>query len=227
MELYAAFLLGLTGSLHCVGMCGPLMLATSNGKGLSRLLAYQSGRILIYTILGVLLGAIGLGARLWNAQSGIAISSGMLLIAFAFYRLDPARMVQAIPGYAHFQVGLRAQMGRLLPQSGLVAGFAVGCCNGLLPCGLVYLAVIGAANAPSPMAGAMFMVAFGVGTLPLLLVTLLAGRRLLRLDAGRLASITPLVMTVAGLLLLYRGFEARLPADFFSFQDQFFPPMCH
>jgi sulfite exporter TauE/SafE len=87
MELtIAAFLLGLTGSLHCVGMCGPLMLAAGNGGRWQSAFAYQSGRILIYVFLGLILGSFGLGMRLWNAQSTIALLSGGLLIGFAVLR---------------------------------------------------------------------------------------------------------------------------------------------
>jgi hypothetical protein len=228
MELtIAAFLLGLTGSLHCVGMCGPLMLAAGNGGRWQSAFAYQSGRILIYVFLGLILGSFGLGMRLWNAQSTIALLSGGLLIGFAVLKIDPGNLVQRLPAYAYFQVCLRSWVGGFLRQGGVGARFALGCCNGLVPCGLVYLAVIGTANTGSPLTGAGFMLAFGLGTLPLLTVTLYAGRRLFRLDAGRLAAATPIMLAVAGLLLLYRGWTSHVPADFFNFQALAFPPMCH
>jgi len=227
MEIIAAFILGITGSLHCVGMCGPLMLAAGNGGRWQSAFAYQSGRILVYILLGVLLGALGLGMRLWNTQSTIALLSGALLIGFALLRLDPGNFLQRLPAYARFQVALRQRVAGFLSEGGVTARFALGCCNGLLPCGLVYLAVIGAANTGSPLMGAGFMMAFGLGTLPLLTATLYAGRRLFRLDPARLAAISPVVMTVAGLLLIYRGWTTHVPSDFFNFQDMMFPPMCH
>lgn len=227
MQLIAAFILGLTGSLHCVGMCGPLMLAAGRNSRWQSAFAYQGGRILVYILLGGLLGALGLGMRLWNAQSIIALLSGGLLIGFALLRLDPGNMLQRMPAYARFQVGLRQRVSGFIGQGGVGPQFALGCCNGLLPCGLVYLAVIGAANTSSPLMGAGFMLAFGLGTLPLLTTTLYAGRRLFRLDAGRLAAATPVVMTIAGLLLLYRGWATHVPSDFSNFQDLAFPPMCH
>lgn len=227
MELLAAFILGLTGSLHCVGMCGPLMLAAGNGGKWQSAFAYQSGRILVYVLLGGLLGALGLGMRLWNAQSTIALVSGALLIGFALLRLDPGNLLQKLPAYARFQVGLRNRVAGFISKGGTKTRFALGCCNGLLPCGLVYLAVIGAANTGSPLTGAGFMMAFGLGTLPLLTATLYAGRRLFRLDAARLAALSPIVMTIAGLLLIYRGWATYVPSDFSNFQDLAFPPMCH
>ncbi len=206
MELSIAFALGLTGSLHCVGMCGPLMLAMGAGNGLHSALAYQTGRIAVYILLGALLGGLGLGMQLWNAQSTVL-----------------ARQ----PWFARFQLRLRSVASTFAVQGGLRAKLVLGACNGLLPCGLVYLAVIAAANAGSPAKGAAFMLAFGLGTLPLLLGSLFLGRRIVRSGPDRLAALTPYVIGLAGLLLLWRGWTAYLPNDFYNFQQLAFPPMCH
>ncbi|PPK87599.1 hypothetical protein CLV84_0545 [Neolewinella xylanilytica] len=224
MELFAAFTLGLFGSLHCVGMCGPLMLAAGgDGKAVAQ---YQTGRLLTYALLGALLGSLGLGARLLQLQAPLAIVSGAALLLIAFARLSPERWVAAWPGYGRLQLALRWRISGWLNRGGL-AHFGLGCCNGLLPCGLVYLAVIGAANAGGIVAGALFMLAFGLGTLPLLLGLLLTGRRLVRLGNGFLLRYTPVVVALAGALLLWRGWHAALPVDFQRFQDLVFPPMCH
>lgn len=227
MELYAAFTLGLLGSLHCVGMCGPLMLAAATGGGWKNPLIYQAGRLSTYLLLGGLLGGLGLGMQLWNAQGAIAAISGMLLIVLAMLRLDPGNMLQRWPAYNRFQVRVRTWMSVALQKRGLGGQFTLGVCNGLLPCGLVYLAIIAAANAGTPLAGATFMLAFGLGTLPLLVATLFAGKRLLRLRPDLLPKWTPLVMAVVGIFLLWRGYVTHLPGEFHHFQDMAFPPMCH
>lgn len=229
MELIAAFTLGLMGSLHCVGMCGPLMLAADQGgTNWQRPFSYQTGRLFTYALLGVLLGTFGLGLRTWNAQSILTIVSGVLLIGFAIVKIDPGQLLQRQPAFARFQVNLRRFMGKAIQQQGLKAQFSLGVCNGLIPCGLVYLAVIGAANTGSPLMGAGFMVAFGLGTLPLLTATLVAGRRLTRSSAAALLTrLTPVLMLAVGILLIWRGGSAHLPADFQNFQDLAFPPMCH
>lgn len=227
MELSIAFALGLTGSLHCVGMCGPLMLAMGAGNGLPSALAYQTGRIGVYLLLGALLGGLGLGMQLWNAQSTVALVSGGMLVTFAVLRLDPGKLLARQPWFARFQLRLRSVASTFAAQGGLRAKLILGACNGLLPCGLVYLAVIAAANAGSPGKGAAFMLAFGLGTLPLLLGSLLLGRRIVRLGPDRLAAITPYVIGLAGLLLLWRGWTAYVPNDFHNFQQLAFPPMCH
>lgn len=227
MDVLAAFLLGLTGSLHCVGMCGPLMVAAGGSQAWAGAFAYQAGRLSMYAILGVLLGSLGLGLALWNAQSTVAIVSGLLLIGLALFQFDPGNYLQRQPAYQRFQVRLRAWMSSFIHHGGTKAQIALGCCNGLLPCGLVYLAVIGAAGTENPVEGAIFMLAFGLGTLPLLTATLFAGRRLFRVSAARLATLTPFIMFMAGSLLLYRGWLTYLPAEYENYQDIAFPVMCH
>lgn len=229
MELIAAFTLGLFGSLHCVGMCGPLMLAANSASagGWRAPLTYQAGRLTTYVILGGLLGSLGLGLRLWNAQSAVAIFSGILLILFAVMKWDPGKMLAKWPAYANFQFSLRSKMASFIGKRGLSAQFVLGTCNGLVPCGLVYLGVIGAANTGSPLTGSAFMLAFGMGTLPLLGASLYAGRRLLTFRPDTLSRWTPAIMLVSAILLIWRGWNAHVPGAFFNYQDMAFPPLCH
>lgn len=227
MELYAAFTLGLFGSLHCVGMCGPLMLAATHKSKVTSMLVYQAGRIFTYVLLGALLGGLGLGMQLWNLQSWVAFVSGGILVLGAVFQLDIGNYFQKLPALGRFQIMLRNRMGRYLRKEGLNAQFSLGCCNGFLPCGLVYLAVIGAANTGSPLAGASFMASFGLGTIPLLFVTLIIGRKFFQLSPKRFKSLSTATLFVAGVMLLYRGWLTYVPNQFFFFQDVNFPTMCH
>lgn len=227
MEYLAAFSLGLMGSLHCVGMCGPLMLSVSTPGSWKQPVLYQTGRLTTYVFLGFILGAFGFGLQLWNAQSLITILSGLLLIAFALLRWDPAQLLQRISGYGTFQLAVRKKMSSVIKKDSFQAHYGLGVCNGFLPCGLVYLAIVGAANMPTPTMGGGFMLAFGLGTLPLLAATLYAGRRVLFLQPNLLAKWSPLIMAAMGILLIWRGWNAHVPLDFYRYQDVFFPPMCH
>lgn len=205
-----------------------MLAANSAGTGSWRApLIYQAGRLSTYIILGALLGSFGMGLRLWNAQSALAIFSGLLLVLFAVMKWDPGKMLARWPAYARFQFGLRSKMAAFIGKRGLSAQFALGTCNGLVPCGLVYLAVIGAANTGSPLTGSAFMLAFGLGTLPLLGTSLYAGRRLLAFRPDTLNRWTPAIMLVSAILLIWRGWNAHLPGAFFNYQDMAFPPLCH
>ena len=224
MAWITAFSLGLFGSLHCVGMCGPLMLAAA-GRWKSVLL-YQLGRILMYVLVGGLLGGLGLGAKLLHLQAPLAIGSGGLLLLVAFARITPDRWLALWPLYGSLHFSLRRCVRQWTGKSGGWAHFGLGCCNGLLPCGLVYLAVVGAANTGGVVSGAAFMLAFGVGTLPLLLVLLFTRQHMFRTSRGMLLRVTPFVVALAGVVLLWRGWHAAVPIDFQRFQDIVYPPMC-
>ena len=225
MEWIAAFSLGLFGSLHCVGMCGPLMLAAA-GRG-RNVLQYQSGRLLTYALVGALLGGLGLGARLLHLQSAVSIGSGFLLLLVAIARLSPESWVAGWPAYGRFQLALRRRVGRWMHRGEGWAHFGLGCCNGLLPCGLVYLAVVGAANTGGVWSGAGFMLAFGAGTLPVLVILLVTGHRLVDNVRLTLLRFVPVLTAVAGIILLYRGITTALPGQLVQFQQLAFPPMCH
>ena len=191
------------------------------------MITYQAGRILVYVLLGGALGTLGLGAGLWHAQGYFSVASGILLLLIAALRWQPERWLLSVPAYERFQFRLRGWVSGLLARRGTLGRFGLGCCNGLLPCGLVYLAVVAAANAGSPLSGAAVMASFGLGTLPLLLVTLLTSHRLLAGGARWLARWSPALVAVSGLLLLWRGWHTVLPVDFRVYQDLAFPPMCH
>ncbi|WP_116125432.1 sulfite exporter TauE/SafE family protein [Lewinella sp. IMCC34183] len=223
--LFTAFSLGLFGSLHCAGMCGPLMWAA--GGDWRGVMAYQAGRLLTYALLGGLLGGLGVGLQLLHLQATFSLLCGALLVALAIGRSDPAGWLSRhVPLYVRWQLALRHRWAGWVRGGGPGARFGLGCCNGLLPCGLVYLAVIGAAQTTGAAAGAAFMLAFGAGTLPLLVGLLLTGRRLLGRWSAALLRYTPLVVGLCGLWLLWRGWQAEIPVDLLRFRDLAFPPMC-
>ncbi len=224
--LLSAFTLGLFGSLHCVGMCGPLMLSVPGSGRFTNLVLYQGGRILTYALLGFVFGWLGWGARLWNFQGSLAVISGGLLVAVALYRIDPARIIHQLPVVGRIHLGMRRWIGSRYSAHPHGLRFGLGVLNGLLPCGLVYLAIVGAANASGPGAGAVFMVAFGTGTLPLLVSSLYLGGRLRGKISGKLAWWTPVITLVAGIILIWRGGGLLVPAEFADFRMLTFPVMC-
>ena len=224
--LSAAFMLGLFGSLHCVGMCGPLMLAAGAGRDWRGALGYQLGRMLTYSLIGLLLGGLGWGLGLQQAQRGLAVASGVGLLLVGVLRLQPDAWLLRWPAYGRLLLASRRWVGRRSEGRGLWLRFGLGCCNGLLPCGMVYVAAVGAANAGGAGAGALFMGAFGAGTLPLLGVLLLTGQRLRPALTGRLLRLSPALVVACGLLLLWRGWSAQLPAAVRAWQAIAFPVMC-
>jgi len=209
LEFFAIFGLGVVSSLHCVQMCGPLVLAYSlplaSPLHWRRLLAahagYNLGRICTYSALGAVAGAAGgMAARLVAVTNAgrILIGIAMLLAAVAIAGVFPrANLVQI--GSAG---GLSRSIGRLLRAP---SKFKLGLLAGFMPCGLVYAAVLKAVESGSPAAGAMTMMAFGLGTAGALagigMVSSAIGCRLSRwsnvLSAASIAAM--------GAFLLWRG----------------------
>lgn len=205
MELiWTAFLLGLVGSLHCAAMCGPLVIAVS-GPGRSRLI-YNAGRIAIYCAIGLLFGAVGktfvlAGLQRWlSLGAGAAILVGLLL---------SSRFALKTP-FTKAITKLKSLFGSLLQRRTLASQFLLGSLNGLLPCGLVYIAAAGAAATGSPVSGALHMAAFGAGTLPMLLGLGFASRGL-RPVALRFQKLIPICVMLVAMLLLLRGMALGIP----------------
>ena len=172
MNFLAAFLLGLAGSLHCAAMCGPLVLAVNAGRRPLHHFACLGGRLVTYMFLGALSGLIGAAIVFAGLQRWLSIAAGslVLLASLASFRGPWGGLAGKVVSAA------RAKFGRLLRDRTLGAAALLGGLNGLLPCGLVYVACAAAAAAGSLNGGVGVMLAFGLGTAPMLLSIGLAGK---------------------------------------------------
>jgi hypothetical protein len=194
----ALFLVGLLGGTHCVGMCGGIvgalsMQAAQGRPALSIHLAYNCGRIASYTLAGALAGAIGFAfGNLLPVQRGLYLFASLMLVALGFYLLGATRTLAVVERsgqwlWLHIQPATR----RFMPVRGVAQALPLGMLWGWLPCGLVYSALTTALASGSAMRGAAAMLAFGLGTLPnLLLAGLLLARfrRFAQARATRIAS---------------------------------------
>lgn len=212
MDYWTAFVLGMVGSLHCAGMCGPLALAlppsgnSTAGFVLGRL-GYNLGRIVTYCALGLFFGAVGGTLLLAGMQRWVSIGLGMALLAglFASRRLALRRPVTALVNQ------LKSRMSSLLRRRSLASAALLGLLNGFLPCGMVYVACAGAAATGGLVPGLGYMAAFGTGTVPMMLSIGLSGRLVpipLRL---KLSKAIPLSVFLLGTLLILRGLSLDIP----------------
>ena len=168
--LLTGFILGLTSSLHCIGMCGPIAMAIpvnrkNNWTILSGVLQYNLGRVLTYAILGLLVGSIGLTVESFGILQWLSIISGVLLILYAWRKwlghIFTAKLPQVnINGF------VSKGMGSVLSSSFPFKLPLLGFLNGLLPCGMVYIALMNALLAGGQLSSSMAMILFGLGTLP-------------------------------------------------------------
>ncbi|MBF7729021.1 sulfite exporter TauE/SafE family protein [Pseudomonas sp. N040] len=187
--LLSALILGLLGGGHCLGMCGGLMGALTmaipveqRGKRLRLLLAYNVGRILSYAVAGLLVGLAGWAVGHSPAAMLLRIAAGVLLICMGLYLAgwwSGLTRIEAIG--RHLWRHLQPLTRRLLPVTSLPRALCLGAIWGWLPCGLVYSTLLWAASQGSALDSGLLMLAFGLGTLPVLLATGLAAERLLGL----------------------------------------------
>ena len=184
--LISALILGLLGGGHCLGMCGGLMGALTlaippeqRGRRLQLLLAYNLGRILSYATAGLLFGLAGWAVASSPAAMLLRVLAGLLLIAMGLYLAGWWSGLTRIEAVGrHLWRHLQPVASRLMPVSSLPRALLLGAVWGWLPCGLVYSTLLWASSQGSPGESALLMLAFGLGTWPVLLATGLAAERI-------------------------------------------------
>lgn len=206
--IWTAFILGIAGSLHCLGMCGPLALALPAGSGtrghfVTGRLVYNLGRVVTYACLGAVFGLVGQTFALAGWQRGLSIASGCLMLLAIW---GGHRLAGGIP-----LKGLRPLWSKLLATKTHSSLFAIGILNGLLPCGLVYGALAGAAASGHALQGALFMVLFGFGTLPAMFAVSLGVRFVTASVRQRVQRWIPLAATCVAILFILRGMSLGIP----------------
>jgi sulfite exporter TauE/SafE len=227
MDLWTAFILGLAGSLHCAGMCGPLALAL---PALNRRtvvfvagrMAYNLGRVATYCMLGLLFGLLGQAFSVAGLQQVLSIALGVaLLLGLLLSLKHPATAVVRVVDT------LKRPMAKLLQKRSFTALAVLGLLNGLLPCGLVYVACAGAAATGNLLDGAGFMAAFGAGTIPMMLAISLSGSLVpLRLRL-RLTKAVPVTVGLLATLLILRGLSLGIPYVSPDLSGGHVSPCCH
>jgi uncharacterized protein len=212
MDYWTAFILGLVGSLHCAGMCGPLALAlpgaaTSSARFMLGRAAYNLGRIVTYCAMGVVFGLFGKTLLLAGVQRWVSISLGVVLIVGLF----TSRKLALWKPVTLLVNQLKSRMSGLLRQRSLVSVGALGLLNGLLPCGLVYVAAAGATATGHIVNGAIYMAAFGAGTLPMMLAIGLGGKLVPLSFRLKMRTAIPVSVFLLGTLLILRGMSLGIP----------------
>jgi hypothetical protein len=211
-----AFLLGLAGSLHCIGMCGPIAVALPihNQSFFGRLLSgltYNAGRILVYSLAGMAFGLAGQTIALAGYQRYLSIALGALIILFMVLpksMSDKFTVTQYAYGWVY---KLKSKFAVLLKQKSYRSLFTIGLLNGLLPCGLVYLAIAGSIATADVFKSAAFMALFGLGTLPAMLAMNFAGNYLTQNLRAKFNKAVPVFIFAMGLLLILRGMNLNIP----------------
>ena len=212
MDLGIAFLLGLLGSLHCAAMCGPLMLALPLPPGgparfVAGRIVYQLGRIATYCLLGIVAGLIGKSLFVAGFQRWLSISLGLAVLA-GF--LISKRVAVSAP-VVRLVGKLKFMMSAQLKQRSYRSLTLLGLLNGMLPCGLVYVALAGAVSRGDLLDAVTYMAMFGLGTLPTMLGISLSGRLFPAAIRLKLRSAIPVGVCLLAAMLILRGMALGIP----------------
>lgn len=214
--IWTAFILGLISSFHCIGMCGPLAMAVPvqnlpTVKKSIAIVLYHLGRILTYTLLGLLFGLLGRHLFFAGYQQWISIALGSIILAVILQQIffknsHPSFIVQKITNV------LSDWMRYIWSKHSLSGSFLFGAVNGLLPCGMVYYALVGAFSTGSLSGGIYFMMLFGAGTLPMMLSVHFLGTAYLTLSfRNKMRRLAPVFIGFMGVLLILRGLNLGIP----------------
>ncbi|GMN10311.1 sulfite exporter TauE/SafE family protein [Croceitalea sp. MTPC9] len=214
--ILSAIILGLMGSLHCVGMCGPIAFMlpvdrTNKTKKFSQILIYHFGRLLAYSIVGLLFGLLGKGLYVFGMQQKLSISIGVLMIlivlipykTFAKYNLS--KPIYKIISKVKNRLG--QELKKKSPDTFLTIGFL----NGFLPCGLVYVALFGAIAMGNALEGSLYMLLFGLGTIPLMTMAIYFSGILKGNLRKRVQNAVSVFVVMIGALFIIRGLGLGIP----------------
>ena len=210
MVIISGLMIGLLGSLHCLGMCGPIATVIQSQKRKGKPLIYNAGRITAYITLGLIFGLMGEAAALFGAQQFLSITMGILVIVLALYPRFQHQLLQT-PWHRFIIHPLRTHLNDVLRKGGTMRFLFIGFLNGLLPCGLVYLAVASGLALVDLKQTLLLMMGFGLGTLPMMLGISWSTTQLHRRFSTAYKMIVPGFAVMTGLFLIVRGLALDIP----------------
>jgi hypothetical protein len=197
-------------------MCGPIAFMLpldreNNTRKTTQLFIYHAGRLLAYGVIGVLFGFLGKGLSLFGVQQKLSIGIGVLMILLV---LIPAKYlnghkiltpIYSILGKVKSKLG--AELKKKTPDAFLTIGFL----NGFLPCGLVYMALLGAVAMGNPLQGGLYMMLFGLGTVPLMSAVVYSKGLFSNSLKFKIQKLIPVFVVIIGILFIVRGLGLGIP----------------
>ena len=214
--LVSAFILGLLGSFHCVGMCGPIAFMlpvdrSNSVKKISQIAIYHFGRLLAYSIIGLVFGLIGKSLFIFGYQQQLSIIIGVLMILVVvipqktFNKYNFSRPIYKLISK------VKSALGVALKKKTMDTFLTIGFLNGFLPCGLVYIALFAALARGNAASGSLYMAVFGMGTIPLMTTAIYFSQFLKGTARQKIQNIIPVFIVLIGTLFILRGLGLGIP----------------
>lgn len=215
-EIISALAIGFFGSLHCIGMCGPIAIAlpypSSNvSYFIAGRIIYNLGRLTTYSFIGAVFGLLGSRLVIAGFQQTVTIVVG---IAILLVILTPMKYKSKL--YQHklvqkISAPIKSGISELFKQGTIPAMFLIGLLNGLLPCGLVYVAIAGAISSGDAISGMLYMTLFGIGTFPAMFAATIFGKFINLNIRKRINQAIPALAVMLAILFILRGLALGIP----------------
>ena len=214
--LISALILGLLGSFHCIGMCGPIAFIlpldrTNSTKKVVQIILYHVGRLLAYSIIGFIFGLLGKGLYIFGLQQQLSILIGIIMIIAVLIPYNTFNKYNFSKPLFRFISKIKSALGKELKKKSPDTFLTIGFLNGFLPCGLVYMAVFAAIATGSMTEGVVYMFVFGLGTIPLMTVAIYVSRFLSSKIRNYIQKLIPVFVVIIGLLFILRGLGLGIP----------------
>ena len=214
--LYTALLFGLISSFHCIGMCGPIALMlpldrNNKIKMVTQIITYHFGRLFAYASIGFIFGMLGKGFLLAGFQQKTSIILGIVII---FIVVIPEKVLANFNfSKPIFKVisNVKSALGSQFKNRSYQSLFTIGLLNGFLPCGMVYVALFGAVAMQSPTLGILYMILFGLGTIPLMSSVVYLKNAVTISIKNKIQKAIPYVAVFIGILFILRGLGLGIP----------------
>jgi hypothetical protein len=204
------------GSLHCVGMCGPIAFMlpvdqSNNYKKFGQIFIYHFGRLMAYGIIGLVFGFLGKGLSIFGAQQKLSIAIGVLMILVVLIPYKTFNKYNLSKPIYKLISKVKNQLGKELKKKSPDTFLTIGFLNGFLPCGLVYMALFGAIAMGNALQGSLYMMFFGLGTVPLMTIAIYFSGLLKGGIRQKVQKAIPVFVVVIGLLFILRGLGLGIP----------------
>jgi sulfite exporter TauE/SafE len=214
--LWSAFILGLLGSFHCVGMCGPIAFMlpvdrTNSLNKISQISTYHIGRLLAYSLIGLFFGLVGRSLYIFGIQQQLSIVIGAIMILVVLIPTKTFNKFNLSKPIYNIISKVKSNLGKALKKKTADTFLTIGFLNGFLPCGLVYMAVFASLAMQSASIGSLYMVLFGLGTIPLMTAAIYLGKFLNTSIKLRIQKAIPIFVVIIGLLFIIRGLGLGIP----------------
>jgi sulfite exporter TauE/SafE len=213
---WSALILGIVSNLHCFAMCGPIAMSVPiNRKSEFTILTssffYHTGRITTYILLGFLVGMIGFGIHLVGILQSLSIVSGIGIIFYAWrYQLLGENADKIFKTALPYNLNSRL-MGKVAKSNSSFKPLLLGMLNGMLPCGMVYTALITSLLSGNLISGSLSMLFFGLGTYPTMIILMYVTQKTATRFKSKINRFLPVILSIVGLLILLRGMNLNIP----------------